>query len=189
MATKCFMDSLRAVDKTTFIKRTYYILKEYGASLPCNRFAIGNTIELFFVDVVRDTGRNAVSNMEAKRIDVTVDGLEPFSIKYSTSGNIKLHNSLGENRDRTMVNTLLITPDQWWFLDIASMAEHGVDYKVFLKDVADGLELKRSILAELKTKQYPHVIAVDLGLKDENKCKNRSTAELLYADACSAVSK
>jgi hypothetical protein len=182
-----FMTVLRAADKRTFIARTHYMLKKFGNGLPCNRFATGTVNELLVRDFICKTGLRAVSNMQAKRIDMTVEGLVPFSIKYSSGGNIKLHNSLGANRDTTMVNTLLITPEHWWFLDIAEMAAVGVDYKEYLKEVADGLELKRTILTKLASKGYAHCMEVDLGLDDGEACENQSTADVFYAHICDRV--
>jgi hypothetical protein len=182
-----FMESLRAADKRTYIARTYYMLKKFGNALPCNRFATGTVNELLVRDFISKTGWRVESNMQAKRIDMTVEGLAPFSIKYSSGGNIKLHNSLGVNRDTTMVNTLLITPEHWWFLDIDEMAAVGVDYKEYVKEVTDGLELKRAILTKLASKGYVHWMEVDLGLNDGEACENQSAADVFYAHICAAV--
>ena len=182
-----FMESLRAADKRTYVARTYHMLKKFGNALPCNRFAIGTVNELLVRDFISKIGWKVESNMQAKRIDMTVEGLDPFSIKYSSSGNIKLHNSLGVNRDTTMVNTLLITPKHWWFLDIAEMAAVGVDYKDYIKEVTDGLELKRTILTKLASNGYAHWMEVDLGLDDGEACENQSTADIFYAHICAAV--
>jgi len=175
-----FMQILRDADKSNYLKMMTYIMTEFGTSLHCNRFAIGNCNEYAIADLVRATGLNVTEMQNASRIDQKVDGLGEYSIKYSGSGPIKLHNSNNSaNTDTTMHNTLLVTPNEWWFLTKEEMTLVGVDFKDYLKNTGDGLALNRTILGTLKQKGYTHFFPFDMAV-NKKECKNRETSRVFY---------
>jgi hypothetical protein len=177
--------ALLLADKTMYLKRVQYMMQEFGTSLQCNRFDIGNTHERLIADVITQVGCNVSLLTNAKRVDICVNDIE-FSIKYSGSSNIRLHNSLGTNRDVTVTNTLLVTPTEWWFLDMAKIAECGVNINDYLVNKSDCLELKRSILAALHRASYPYTFELDLEVSSD-VCKHRPTYEIFYAHVCAKV--
>lgn len=175
-----FMQILKAADKTKYSTLMRHLMLEFGTALHCNRFAIGNCNEYAIADLVRSTGLEVTEMQDASRVDQEVKGLGKYSIKYSGSGDIKLHNSNNiSNTDMSMHNTLLVTPDEWWYLTPNDMATVGVNYKDYLKNTGDGLALKRSILTALKTGNYLHFFPFDIAV-DKKQCKNRETSKVFY---------
>ena len=175
-----FIKTLQEADKANYLILMRHLMTEYGTALHCNRFAIGNCNEYAIADVVRATGLKVTEMQDASRVDQEVIGLGKYSIKYSGSGDIKLHNSNNvANTDTTMHNTLLVTPDEWWYLTPDEMTLVGVDYKVYLKNTGDGLSLKRTILNVLKTSGYKHFFQFDIAV-DRKKCKNKETSKVFY---------
>jgi hypothetical protein len=175
-----FIKTLLEADKSKYSTLMKHLMAEYGTALHCNRFAIGNCNEYAIADVVRGTGLKVTEMQDATRVDQEVVGLGTYSIKYSGSGDIKLHNSNNiTNTDTTMHNTLLVTPDEWWYLTPEEMALVGVDYKMYLKNTGDGLSLKRTILSALKTSGYKHFFHFDIAV-DKKQCKNKETSRVFY---------
>jgi len=175
-----FMQILKAADKTNYSTIMRFLMLEFGTALHCNRFAIGNCNEYAIADVVRSTGLEVIEMQDASRVDQEVRGLGKYSIKYSGSGDIKLHNSNNiSNTDMSMHNTLLVTPDEWWYLTPNDMATVGVNYTDYLNNTGDGLALKRSILTALKRSNYLHFFPFDIAV-DKKQCKNRETSKVFY---------
>lgn len=175
-----FIKTLLDADKSKYSTLMKHLMAEYGTALHCNRFAIGNCNEYAIADVVRTTGLKVTEMQDATRVDQEIVGLGKYSIKYSGSGDIKLHNSNNvANTDTNMHNTLLVTPDEWWYLTPEEMALVNVDYKVYLKNTGDGLALKRTILTALKAKGYKHFFRFDIAV-DKKQCKNKETSKVFY---------
>ena len=175
-----FIKTLQQADKSKYSTLMKHLMTEYGTGLHCNRFAIGNSNEYAIADVVRETGLKVTEMQDATRVDQEVVGLGKYSIKYSGSGDIKLHNSNNvTNTDTTMHNTLLVTPDEWWYLTPEEMALVGVDYKIYLNNTGDGLSLRRTILSALKTSGYKHFFHFDIAV-DKKQCKNKETSRVFY---------
>ena len=173
-------ERLKTQDKSEYKKLMLHLLEEYGCSLHCNRFAIGNAHEYAIEDIVRSTGLTVENLQNAARVDLHIKEFGRISIKYSSSGDIKLHNSNNvANKDMSMVDTLLVTPTEWWILTTAEMMKVGVDVKDSLKNSGDGLQLKRTILTELARKKYPHVFSHSIEV-DKKKCKNKETSRVFY---------
>lgn len=183
--TTTLFEELRTADKRTFKARVQFMLREFGMTLQCNRFDIGNTIERLVADVITSMKRDVTVHTNAKRIDIEVETSVSFSIKYSTAGEVRLHNSLGSNRDMSMTNTLLVSPTEWWFLDNALIEAHGIRVADYLTNRDDALVLRRSILTALKKKGYP--LRFDFNLEIEDRCDHRPTYEIFYAYVCSQV--
>lgn len=176
-----FVKRLETVDKSLYKRHMQFFMNEFGTSLPCNRFAQGNLNEdLIAKDVISQCGLEYEVLTNEKRVDLSVKDFGKFSVKYSSSGAIKLHNSNGvTNKDMAMANTLLVTPTEWWYLDTEEIEKNGTDLKVYLKNSGDGLTLQRSILGELKKKEYPHWFLYDLEIK-RTECKNRKIGDIVY---------
>lgn len=176
-----FVKRLEAVDKSLYKRHMQFFMKEFGTSLPCNRFAQGNLNEdLIAKDVISGCGLEYEILTNEKRVDLSLKDFGKFSIKYSSSGSVKLHNSNGmANKDMRMTNTLLVTPTEWWYLDTEEIQKVGVDLQLFLKNSGDGLTLQRSILNGLKKKEYPHWFPFDLEIK-KSECKNRKIGDIVY---------
>ncbi len=175
-----FVTKLKLQDKTEYKKLMIHLLEEYGTALHCNRFAIGNCHEYAIEDLVRSTGLTVENLSNAKRYDLKIKEFGYLSIKYSSTGDIKLHNSNNvSNKDMSMVDTLLVTPTDWWILTTAEMTKVGVDVKEYLKNSGDGLQLKRTILTALAKNKYPHRFAHSIEI-DKKKCKNKETSRVFY---------
>jgi hypothetical protein len=173
-------EKLKNQDKTDYKKLMLHILEDYGCALHCNRFAIGNCHEYAIEDIVRATGLTVQNLQDAVRVDLNIKEFGRISIKYSSTGDIKLHNSNNvANKDMSMVDTLLVTPTDWWILTTAEMMKVGVDVKEYLKNSGDGLQLKRTILTALTKNKYPHCFAHSIEI-DKKKCKNKETSRVFY---------
>ena len=173
-------NKLKSQDKTEYKKIMLHLLEEYGTSLYCNRFAIGNCHEYAIEDIVRATGLTVENLQNDERVDLNIKEFGRLSIKYSSTGDIKLHNSNNTaNKDMTMVDTLLVTPTHWWILTSGEMEKVNVDVKGFLKNSGDGLQLKRTILTELSKQKYPHVFAHSIQI-DKKKCRHKETSRVFY---------
>lgn len=169
-------------DFSEFQKRTKFILKNYGTAIACNRFDVGNSIEFLFADTLRQYIPNDLIREEpnAKRVDIVVNNLQ-ISIKYSSSGNIKIHNSLGENKDKAMITTLLITPNKIYLLSKSILKEYDITLTEYLVDTKDGLQLKRSLLTRLnKIKDFNYGINIDISITE---CNNMLTSRVFYEAA------
>lgn len=176
-----FVKRLEAVDKSLYKRHMQFFMNEFGTSLPCNRFAQGNLNEdLIAKDVISRCDLEYEVLTNEKRVDLSVKDFGKFSIKYSSKGAIKLHNSNGStNKDMGMTSTLLVTPTEWWYLDTDEIQKVGTDLKLYLKNSGDGLTLQRSILGDLKKKEYPHWFLFDLEIK-KSECKNRKIGDIVY---------
>ena len=175
-----FVTKLKTQDKTDYKRLMIHLLEEYGTSLYCNRFAIGNAHEYAIEDIVRATGLTVENLQNSERVDLNIKEFGRLSIKYSSTGDIKLHNSNNvANKDMSIVDTLLVTPTHWWILTEAEMLKVGIDVKGYLKNTGDGLQLKRTLLTELFRKNYSHVFAHSIAV-DKKKCKHKETSRVFY---------
>ena len=175
------MNALRNADKSLYKARTEYFLREFGYSKPCNRFAGGNVNEYLVRDLLVEQGYQVEVLTNNARVDMKVVGVpSPISLKYSSGGDIKLHNSMNTlNKDVEMANSLLTTPKEWWFLSKDDMLEVGVDVTSYIKNTSDGAALKASVLTALRKKNYPHMFPFALDTNKET-CKGRDCAEIMY---------
>ncbi len=152
----------------------------FGTSIPSNRFSIGMSYEKCFVRFFKECGMKITHTGEKKRIDILFhfenDSSTGLSIKYSSSGSIKIHNSLGLNKDVKFHPTLLIASNENLLLliDEKIALDYGVDISNFLKNVKDGLQLNRKIINVLKATNYPFIKTMDLG---NDKCENISVVD------------
>lgn len=109
--------------KNNDINNTYllieYILNEFGTKEPCNRFDVGNSIEYAIGDYLRSFNYNIKNLPNSKRIDLLIDEIFKISIKYSSTGDITLHNSNSQiNKDMHFTDLLLITTDDLYLIKV-----------------------------------------------------------------------
>jgi len=176
-----FMDYLHRADKSEYHAVMTYLMTEFGTTLPCNRFSIGNCNEYAIADVIRTTPMEVTEKQNAVRIDMSVTGFRDFSIKYSGGGTVILHNSQGSNKDTMMHDTLLVTPTEWWFLSPAEIEKYSsIPISTFLDNRGDSLSLKlNGLLKELRRVEYPYHFDFDISIKREN-CKHREISKIVY---------
>jgi hypothetical protein len=160
-----------------------YILHVYGTSEPCNRFDVGNSMEYLLCDLLTACGLSVDSLPNAKRVDLNIHGYGSLSVKYSSSGDITLHNSNSSvNTDENFTDTLLVTTDRIYLLTSRALLSNGIDIKQYLKNAGDSLKLKRKIITALKKVNYPYVIDFDLNI-NKKECKNKLTGRVFYEQA------
>ncbi len=157
-----------------------YILEEFGTFKQCNRFDIGNSIEFIINDYMQNMGLEITELPNASRIDVDICNYKKLSIKYSSSGDIKLHNSNScENKDINMKDTILLTPENLYLITNEELMKNNIDIKSFIKNTKDGLALKRAVLTQLKKIEYPFIYNINIK-HDKKNCKNRLTSKIFY---------
>jgi len=177
-----FMQKLEYQDKTGWKEKMEFLMREYGTKNYCNRFGIGNCNEYGIRDVMKAAGFEVIHLENAKRVDFLVKDFGEFSLKLSFTGNIKLHNSNRQiNKDMNMCDTLLITENEWWFLRPSEIERYGVPLSENrnLNCKGDGLELKRSVLHELRLRHYPYFFRFCLQTH-KHDCKNKNINEIIY---------
>lgn len=175
-----FWSQLEKVDTSKFQRYCKHILSVYGTSLRCNRFDVGNCIEFSFADyMLRSIGFDVEKLPNADRYDILVKNYGHLSIKYSSSGPIKLHNSLGGNKDMNFKDTVMITPTMMYLLVETKLKELGIIISDYLENTKDGLSLKRGILKNLEKAKYPFMMMIDIQV-DKRTCQNKQCAEVVY---------
>lgn len=175
-----------------------YILRKYGTALHCNRFAIGNMNEFIILEMLQKCGLNVREMSNAKRIDIEIEGYGGLSIKYSSGGNIKLHNSNNcKNTDMDMADSLFLTDGKLFIITKNLLKKHNIPILTYgnlshikdekeranqaeLKNTTDGLELKRKFLNKLKKINYPYIIDFNI-IHDKEKGENISTSRSCYS--------
>lgn len=176
-----FWNKVRYGDKEKCKYQIEKILNIYGTKLYCNRFDVGNMIEYSIADYFCSLGYTTVGTPNCVRFDIVVSSIGKFSVKYSSCGDITLHNSNRHcNRDMTMKNTILITNTEWWLL-LPEYVEQvmGVHIGDFIKNRSDSLSLRRQMLNVLKNKDYPYWFPF-LIEHDKNQCLNIPCSKDLY---------
>jgi hypothetical protein len=140
--------------------------------------AVGNCIEFFLINSMEKSGFEITEMSNAKRYDVSISKYNKLSIKYSSSGDITLHNSNScINRDEEMKDTLLLTTNNLYLITNDELKKNNIDITEYLKNAGDSLKLKRSILKKLEKQKYPYIYNINL---DKKNCKNRSCNKLFF---------
>jgi hypothetical protein len=178
-----FFRHLQRMNFKPFQRRALYVLKKYGTRLACNRFDVGNCIEHFFAHTLTKSSNLTVNTTpHGVRTDIAIEDYDQISLKYSSTGDIKLVNSLGPNREKTMHKTIVITPRKLYFLTEDLLSTEDIDYIPYLKDTRDGLALKRSLLTRLNKNNYPFSLPLDLTY-DKAQCENKQCFLLVAEEA------
>jgi hypothetical protein len=188
--------------------RIKYLLLKYGTKEPCNRFDVGNTIEFIIADLIKDVGFYVKELPNAKRIDLCINSNYNLSIKYSSVGDITLHNSNScINKDNKLTDLLLLTSNKLYlitniikinfFIFIKVISEdrkskiflsHSTNESLkknkicindFIKNTGDSLKLKRNILTKLEKINYPYYMDFNINI-NKNFCENKLCSKLFY---------
>jgi hypothetical protein len=167
-------------DKNKFIKQIRYLLIEFGTKEPCNRFDVGNTIEYIIGDLLKSIGYIITQLPNQRRIDIIIENKKKLSIKYSSIGNITLHNTNGAiNKDMNFTDMLLLTLDKLYLITNQELNKQNINIKNYLINTGDGLKLKRSLLTKFEKINYNFMMKIDLNI-DKSQCKNRLCSQLFY---------
>ena len=170
---------LKTANKDVYTKGIEYFMERFGTKLPCNRFALGNLNETLIVNMLKSEGLTVNRLANESRVDAEIETFGKISIKYSGSGNVKLHNSNNSlNKDMKMVDTLLVTPTDWWLLLRSEIERCGIKLELYLKNTNDGLTLKRSILTELKKRNYRFTFNHPINM-NKKSCKNEEIGDII----------
>ena len=114
---KSFWNNIITSNINKYMKEIEYLLNEFGTKQPCNRFDVGNVIELILFNLIRDIGYTISHLPNARRIDLVINDKLNISVKYSSTGDITLHNSNGHiNTDMNICNTLLLTTEKIYII-------------------------------------------------------------------------
>ena len=173
-------NSINAHDFIYFENFIKYILLEYGTSQPCNRFDIGNSLEFAICDELKSMGYEIDELPNAKRIDLCINNTYQLSIKYSSGGDITLHNSNSSiNKDCTFTDLLLLTPKSLYLLTKDNIGSINIDINEYLVNTGDSLKLKRSLLTELDKLGFRFRKLIDLNI-DKKNCRHQLCAKKFY---------
>ena len=161
-------------------KLVEYLLNEFGTKEACNRFDVGNSIEFILIDSIVKSGFEVTEMPNEKRFDLNVKNYKKLSIKYSSCGDITLHNSNScVNKDEEMKDTILLTGDKLYLITMDELKKNNIDVKPFIKNAGDSLKLKRSLLKELERKKYPYVHNINIKY-NKTECKHRLCSKVFY---------
>lgn len=175
-----FWNMFLETNKDEFEELCKYILLEFGTTLSCNRFDIGNCIEYALADMIGTMDDIQVDRLpNAVRFDININNYGSLSIKYTSSGDIRVHNSLGGNHDMTMKDTMIITPRKMYFITMSKLEEMGIHIKEYLVDNKDALCLKRKLLKELDKIKYPYTRVIDIEISKKD-CKHQQCSVVFY---------
>ena len=175
-----FWDIFCSLDLEEFKKKIEYTLKEFGTSEPCNRFDVGNTIEFMFADLIKETGMEISELPNARRYDLLIENYKQFSIKYSSSGDITLHNSNSSiNKDLEMKDTILLTPEKIYLITKEQLLLNEISISDYVENAGDSLKLKRKILTQLNKNNYPFIKTININ-HNKKECKNRLCSKVFY---------
>lgn len=163
-------------------QKIMFLMNEFGTSMPCNRFAVGNSVEFILAEFLECHNLSVDRLPNAKRIDLCINDHHRLSIKYSSSGNIKLHNSNNSiNHDEQMTDLVLLTTKELYLITRQALKEHNIVATEYIKNTGDGLALQRRFLTFLKKNNYPYVMSLCMKI-DKTNCKNRSCCRVFYRE-------
>lgn len=176
-----FWQGLIMLDLNVIKSQIEYLLEQFGTKEPCNRFDVGNSIEFIICDYIKSCGFKVLELPNDKRFDVDIYNYKKLSIKYSSTGDITLHNSNScINKDIDMKDTILLTPDKLYLITNTELCKINIRINDYTKNTGDSLKLKRKILKELEKKKYPYIY--DMNIKHNKKeCKNRLCSKIFYS--------
>lgn len=170
-------------DLNNLQRRTKHLLQVYGTSLPCNRFDVGNSIEFLLEDFIASLGFSVTKLPNAKRIDLCINDSFKLSIKYSSVGDITLHNSNScINKDENMTDLMLLTPTHLYLITNDNIQQTGINLNDYLVNTGDSLKLKRTLLTKLENINFKYKCPIDIKI-DKSSCQNKSCAEVFYQKA------
>ena len=175
-----FWDIFCSLDLEDLKKKVEYTLKEFGTSEPCNRFDVGNAFEFMLADLIKESGLKISELPNARRYDLSIENYKKFSIKYSSSGDITLHNSNSSiNKDLEMKDTILLTPEKIYLITKEQLLLNEISISDYVENAGDSLKLKRKILTQLNKNNYPFIIVININ-HNKKECKNRLCSKVFY---------
>jgi hypothetical protein len=184
-----FWSSFIGLDKQGFETVCRYAFNTFGTTLSCNRFDIGNCVEFALADMLSLNSGFIVTKLpNDKRYDMHINGHGSLSVKYSSSGDIRLHNSLGNNKDMSMKDTIFITPKKIYMLTETVLKEKGIILANYLQNTGDALVLKRTIFRQLADVKYPYILEIDI-VVDKKECENKQCSEIIFQHCKEQVTK
>jgi hypothetical protein len=149
-----FWQGLIMLDLNLLKSPIEYLLEQFGTKEPCNRFDVGNSIEFIICDYIKSCGFKVLELPNAKRFDIDIDNYKKLSIKYSSTGDITLHNSNSSiNKDINMKDTILLTPDKLYLITNTELCKINININDYIKNTGDSLKLNRIMLKELYKKK------------------------------------
>ena len=187
---RTFWEQIAGGSRAEWSSIVEFTLNTFGTALYCNRFAVGEIIELASRDFLCASGIPAISEPSKARFDLRVlgagDSCKNISCKFvSERGTAYKSHVVLYNAQRTMATdmslhpTLLFLMDEWWFLEPNAIKECGVDIKDHIKNTGDSVHLNFTILRELRARSYPYVCAHAIRY-DKAACLKKPTSELTY---------
>jgi hypothetical protein len=175
-----FWNGLIMLNLDKLIKPIEYLLEQFGTKEPCNRFDVGNSIEFIICNYIKSCGFKVTELPNAKRFDVDIDNYKKLSIKYSSIGDITLHNSNScINKDIKMKDTILLTPCNLYLITNTELCKNNINIKDYIKNHGDSLKLKRKILKKLEQINYPYIYKINIK-HNKKECKNRLCSKIFY---------
>jgi hypothetical protein len=176
-----FWKGLTMNDLNMLKKPIEYLLEQFGTGEPCNRFDVGNSIEFLIGDYLRVCGFKVLQLPNTRRFDLDIENYKKLSVKYSSSGDITLHNSNSSiNKDLVMKDTMLLTPDKLYLITNDELCRHNININEYIQNKGDSLKLKRAILKVLQGQNYPYIYDMNI-IHDKKKCKNRLCSRIFYS--------
>lgn len=156
------------------------LLNTHGTKEPCNRFDVGNSIEFSIHEYITSRGIKSEKLPNEKRFDINIKNYKKLSIKYSSTGEITLHNSNGKgNTDTEVKDTLLFTPNKVYLITQNAISKFNIDINEYTTNAGDSLKLQRKFLKKLEDLKYPYIHEIEIN-HDKEKCENLLCSELFY---------
>ena len=173
-------DVLMRHDITILKKQIELLLHKYGTREPCNRFDVGNSIEFMIGDYIESCGLQVKELPNAIRFDLHILNYKKLSVKYSSIGDITLHNSNScINTDLEMKDTILLTPDKLYLLTNQELTKNNINIADYTQNKGDSLKLKRKLLKELNKINYPYIYNINIQ-HDKSTCLNLLCGKVFY---------
>ena len=133
-----------------------------------------------FSEFVTSMGNRVECASHAKRIDAKIDDVGEISLKYSSGGNVTLHNvRSGINADFHVHPTIVLRPNGMYFLLEEELKKCTIELKDYLVDAKSSLELKQSIFKAIET--HAPVLFIPLVIRSFKKeCLRKNCFEVIY---------
>lgn len=170
--------------------RLKFVASNYGTSRSENRYLFGDYVERTLLKRWNEAPANKSlgifkHNPKAKHVDldlVSPDFTLGVSVKYSSSGAIRLHNRLlgskvCEYMARDIPITIVFTKELLCLLVPDVLKDYGVQR--FVVDRVDNVQLRRAVLKHLEQSGYPFIYTFPKELRLHATSKNISMAHLL----------
>jgi hypothetical protein len=171
---------LTMVDLKYMKDKIEYLLNEFGTKVYGNRFMVGYCIENIVEDHLESNGFLIQRLPNSERIDFIINNSLSLSLKYSSTGDITIHNSNScINKDEKFTDVLLITIEKIYLITSYGLDIYQININNYLINKGDSLKLKRSFLKFLEKENYKYILDFNLNV-DKSKCQNKLLTDLCY---------